>query len=365
VATRDRLRDVVEVEWGQRLVGGWERWLDLSREVGDLLAGVLGAHPGEVVLADSTSVNLYKLATAALDARPGRRVILTEPDNFPTDLYVLQGIAEARGAVLDVVEPRQIDRALGAKVALVCLSHVGYGSGAVADLPGVTAAAHEAGALVLWDLCHSAGAVPVRLADAGADLAVGCTYKHLNGGPGSPAFLYVRRDLQARLRQPIWGWFGQVDQFAMGATYQPMPGIERFLVGTPPILSGHAALEGVRLTAAAGIDAIAAKCRAVGSYAIELADAWLTPHGFALASPREEHRRAGHITLRHPQAWQICQAWQAARVIADFRTPDRLRLGLPALYTRFVDVYAALDRLRELVAAGRHQAFPAARARIT
>jgi kynureninase len=372
-ATRERLRHLVDVEWAADLIRGWDRWIELGREAGDVLAGLVGARPGEVVLSDSTTVNLYKLAAAALSARPGRRTVITDDDNFPTDRYVLQGLAEAGGLNLVVLES-DVDRgvdadalraALDADTALVCLSHVAYRSGAIADLPGITAAAHEAGALVLWDLCHSAGAVPVGLADAGVDLAVGCTYKHLNGGPGAPAFLYVRRDLQASLRQPIWGWFGQADQFAMGAEYRPVDGIERFLVGTPPVLGGYAALEGARITAEAGIEAVAAKGRALTGYLVELFDAWLAPLGFALASPRDADRRGAHVTLHHPQAWQVCQALKAERVIPDFRTPDRLRLGVAPLYTTFTDLYTSMARLRELVSSGRHNNYPAEPSRVT
>jgi kynureninase len=329
------------------------------------------------VLADSTSVNLYKLAMAACAARPDRSVILTDEDNFPTDRYVLAGVAEARGLRLRVlpadphadtdagVRTADVLAALDSDVALVSLSHVAYRSGAIVDLPAITAAARAAGALTLWDLSHSAGAVRVGLAEAGVDLAVGCTYKHLNAGPGAPAFLYVRRDLQAVLRQPVWGWFGQRAQFDMGAEYDPVETVDRFLVGTPPVLAGYAALEGARLTAAAGIDAIAAKSAALGSYAIELFDAWLEPLGLGLATPRDPARRGAHVTLRHPRAWQICQALKQARVIPDFRTPDRLRLGLAPLYTRFLDVYAGLARLREVVRTGAFESFPAERARVT
>ncbi|MEN3309234.1 MAG: kynureninase [Micromonosporaceae bacterium] len=356
LATRDRLRAVVDA-WGTELIGGWGQWMEVSREAGDVVAGIVGAAPGEVVLSDSTSVNLYKLARAALDARPGRTVLLTDDDNFPTDRYLLQGIAAAHELTLRTlhtdldagIRPADLAAALDGDVALVCLSHVAYRSGAVADLPALTRAAHEAGALVLWDLCHSAGAVPVDLARAGADLAVGCTYKHLNGGPGAPAFLYVRRDLQTQLRQPVWGWFGQTDQFAMGPAYQPLPDIRRFLVGTPPVLGAYAALEGARLTAEAGIEAVAAKARALGGYAIDLVDAWLAPLGFTLASPRPADRRGAQVTLCHPRARQVCQALAAERVTADFREPDRLRLGLAPLYTRFVDVHTGLSRLRDLV----------------
>jgi kynureninase len=372
LSTRQRLHEVVE-EWGQRLILGWDAWIELGQQTGDVLASVVGASPGEVVLSDSTSVNLYKLGAAALRARPGRRVIVTDDENFPSDLYVLAELAAAHGGSVRTIhaDPStgvhvdDVRRALSSDVALVSLSHVAYRSGALADLPAITSAAHEVGALVLWDLCHSAGAVPIRLGWAGVDLAVGCTYKYLNAGPGGPAFLYVRRDLHTQLRQPICGWFGQADQFAMGADYQPVPDIRRFLVGTPPVLGSVAALEGAKLTAAAGVDAIAAKGRALGTYAIGLADRWLAPLGFTVASPRRETRRGCHVTLRHPLAWQISQAARAAGVIPDFRAPDRLRLGLAALYTRFTDVYEAMQRLRDIVASERHLSFPAARHGIT
>jgi kynureninase len=373
-ATRERLRRAVDEEWGTDLIRGWDRWITLGREVGDLLAGpVLDAAPGEVVLSDSTSVNLYKLAVAACDLRPDRRVIVTDDDNFPTDLYILHGLAEARGMRVRLVktdldagvDTDAVRAALDDDVALVSLSHVAYRSGAIADLPAITAAAHAAGALTLWDLSHSAGSVRVPLRAAGADLAVGCTYKHLNGGPGAPAFLYVRAGLQGRLRQPIWGWFGQRGQFDMTGQYDPVESVERFLVGTPGVLGAYAALEGVRLTAEAGIDAVAAKARALGAYAVELADAWLAPCGFTLASPREAHRRGAHLTLHHPQAWQICQALKAADVIPDFRTPDRLRIGFAPLYTRFVDVHEGFTRLRSVVESGAYAGFPTQRSRVT
>jgi kynureninase len=218
---------------------------------------------------------------------------------------------------------------------------------------------------VLWDLSHSAGSVPVPLADAAVDLAVGCTYKHLNAGPGAPAFLYVRSDLQARLRQPIWGWFGQSGQFEMGERYDPVPGIERFLVGTPPVIGLTAALEGARLSAEAGMPAIWAKTQALTAYAVTLADEWLTPYGFSLASPRAADRRGAHIALHHPQAWQLCQALIADDVIPDFRPPDRLRLGFAPLYTRFVDVYDGLRRLRDIAANAQHVGYSTARSRVT
>jgi kynureninase len=374
VATRDRLRVAVEQEWGDELIRGWDRWIELARRAGDALAtGVLDVAPGEVTLGDSTSVNLYKLAAAALDARPGRRVVVTDDDNFPTDQYVLQGLAAARGLELRVVHADMdhgldvdtVRAALDDDVALVCLSHLAYRSGARADLVGITAAAHEVGALTLWDLCHSAGSIPVPLREAGADLAVGCTYKYLNAGPGAPAFLYVRADLQAALRQPIWGWFGQRDQFAMGAGYDPAESIDRFLVGTPPVLGGYAVLEGVAITAEAGMAAIAAKGAALTDYAVELFDAWLPGYGFRLATPREAARRGAHVTLHHPHAWQVCQALKAAGVIPDFRTPDRLRIGLAPLYTRFAEVHEGFARLRKVMDAEAWREYPAQRGRVT
>ena len=255
--------------------------------------------------------------------------------------------------------------ALDERVAVVVLSAVAYRSGALPDLAAVTRLVHDAGALVLWDLSHAAGAVPVELDAIGADLAVGCTYKYLNGGPGAPAFLYVRRELQAGLRQPIWGWFGQADQFAMGPAYDPAPGIERFAVGTPPVLAMAAVEVGARLVAEAGIGRLAAKGRALTDLLVALADEHLVPHGVALASPRDGARRGSHVSLAHPQAWQITQALVDRGVVPDFRTPDRVRLGPAPLYTRFVDVWDAMDRFRAVLAEGAHEAYPTERSRVT
>jgi kynureninase len=263
------------------------------------------------------------------------------------------------------LDPAVLAEALDERVAVVVLSHVAYRSGALADLPAITRLVHDAGALVLWDLSHSVGAVPAGLSGAGADLAVGCSYKYLNGGPGAPAFLYVRRELQEELRSPIQGWFGQRDQFAMGPVYDPAPGIERFGVGTPPVLAMAALDVGVRLIAEAGVDRLAAKGRAMTTLLIELADAWLATYGVRLASPRAAERRGSHVTLEHPQAWQLTQATIERGVVPDFRTPDRLRLGPAPLYTRFVDVWDAMDRLRAVLADGAHEGFPAERARVT
>jgi kynureninase len=368
------LARVVEQQWGEGLVGSWAGWIGEATRLGDALAaGVLGAHPGEVLVGDSTSVNLYKLLVAGAQARPGRDVLVCTADDFPTDRYVVAGVAEARGMTVreipaDVdegLDPQTLAAALDERVAVVVLSHVAYRSGALTDLAAVTRLVHEAGALVLWDLSHAVGAVPVELGAAGADLAVGCTYKYLNAGPGAPAFLYVRRDLQEQLRSPIQGWFGQRDQFAMGPVYEPAAGIERFGVGTPPVLAMAAVEVGVRLVAEAGVDRLAAKGRALTELAVALADAWLRPHGVSLASPRDPAHRGSHVTFAHPQAWHLTQALIDWGVVPDFRTPDRVRLGPAPLYTRFVDVWDAMSRFREVLAEGVQEGYPAERARVT
>ena len=374
LATQARIAEVVGSEWGRGLVRSWATWVGLPREVGDLVGEHLtGAAPGQVLVSDSTTVNLFKLVNAALDAQPGRNVLITDDDNFPTDRYVLQGIAAQRGCELrmihtdldDGLAEAELLAALDPDVALVSLSHVAYRSGALADMPRITALVHEAGALMLWDLCHSIGAVPIRLDESGADLAIGCTYKYVNAGPGAPAVLYVRSALQDRMRQPIWGWFSQNDQFAMGPVYDPVPGIERFGTGTPQIIGTVAVEEGTKLLAEAGIDRLREKGIALTSYLIHLADEWLTPHGFRLASPRADARRGNHVTLQHPEAWRINQALIAAGVIGDYRTPDRLRLGLPPITTRFTDVWDALDRLRQIAADKTYEDLSADLTRVT
>ena len=359
-ATRDRLAELVEREWGGDLIRGWERWIELSRRAGDVLAtGVLGVSPGEVVVSDSTSVNLYKLASAALDARPGRRIIVTDRANFPTDRYVLEGLARDRDREIAWLDPDPIDgpslddvaAALDAHpddVALVTLTHVNYRSAAIADLAGITERAHAGGALVLWDLSHSAGSVPVGLEEHGVDLAVGCTYKYLCGGPGAPAYLYIRSELQDTLRNPIQGWFGQADQFEMGQGFKPRPGIAGWLTGTPGILGLAAAEEGIRVVAEAGIDRIRAKGIALTEYAIALHDARLAPLGFMLGSPRESARRGAHVSIRRPDARDLTRRMIAAGVIPDFRAPDSIRLGLSPLTTSFADVRRAMERIADL-----------------
>ena len=377
IATRDRLRDLVE-EWGDRLVSAWPDWIDAPARVGDALAErVLGARPGEVLVADSTTVNLFKLCSATLDAYrlSAQGAVVTDRDNFPTDRYVLEGLAEQRGLQLRLMDSDPIDgpqpdalaeQLRDGAVALVLLSHVAYRSGAIADLRELTDVARRFDAHVVWDLCHSAGAVPVALREAGVELAVGCTYKYLNAGPGAPSFLYVAEEVQPRLRSPIWGWFGQRDQFEMGPSYDPVEGIGRFMAGTPPIIDLAAVEEGVRLTAEAGIGALREKSIALCELIVALHDEWLAPLGFELGSPRDPVRRGSHVSLRHPDAWPICQAMIArAAVIPDYRGPDSIRLGVAPLYTRFTDIWDALDRVRGLVDRGEHIAFDATPGRVT
>ena len=367
-ATIERLGRVVDT-WGSRLVTAWPDWIDRPLEVGDLLAeAVLGASRGEVLVCDSTTVNLFKLAAAALARKPG--VLVTDADNFPTDRYVLEGLGE-----LVTFEADEIDGPTAADVAracaerdvsVVCLSHVAYRSGALADVRAITDAAHDAGALLLLDVSHSAGVVPIGLESSGVDLAVGCTYKYLNAGPGSPAFLYVRRELQEELRSPIWGWFGQREQFAMGPAYDPVPGIGRFLAGTPSIL-GLAAVEvGAGLVREARIDALRRKSVALTELVVSLQDERLAPLGFALGTPRDPELRGGHVSIRHADGWRICRALiERADVVPDFRAPDSIRLGLPPLYTRFVDAWDIIDRLALLVESREHEHVDAAPSRVT
>ncbi|HEY3163502.1 MAG TPA: kynureninase [Candidatus Limnocylindrales bacterium] len=365
----ERLAKVATEEWAGDLIRGWDHWLDAPRRVGDLLGtGLLGAAPDEVAICDSTTVDFYRLASAALDARPGRRFIVTDRANFPTDRYVLEGLARDRDREIAWLDPDPIEgpsvadvaAALDAHpsdVALVTLTHVNYRSAAIADLPAITALAHDAGALVLWDLSHSAGSVPVGLREHDVDLAVGCTYKYLNGGPGAPAYLFIRSDLQAELRNPIQGWFGQADQFEMSQGFRPTPGIGGWLTGTPGVLGLAAAEEGIRVSVEAGIDAIRAKGIALTEYAIALHDSRLAPLGFTLGSPRDAARRGSHVSVRRADARELTRAMIAAGVIPDFRAPDSIRLGLSPLTTSFADVARGIAVLAEL--AERSSARPA------
>jgi len=360
-ATVERVADVVSVQWGERVVRGWgDGWLDLPLAVGDRLgSAALGAAPGQVVIGDSTTVCFYKLVSAALDLRPERRQIVADVDNFPTDRYVLEGLAQARG--LELVWLRfdraggptvdEVASAVGPGTALVTFSHVSYRSAYMAPMAAINAVARDAGALTVWDLSHSAGSVPVALDADGTDLAVGCTYKYLNGGPGAPAYMYVRRSLQADVRQPIWGWLGRRDPFEMAQGYAVADGMRGLLSGTPPVLALSAVDEGVRLVAEAGIEAIREKGIALTSFAIALVDERLAQLGVSIASPRDPAVRGAHVALAVEGASELCAALRARDVVVDFRRPDVIRFGLSPLTTRFVDVWDGVEALRELLQA--------------
>jgi kynureninase len=357
-ATLARMETVFREEWGTALARSWDHWVDLPARAGDVVGELIGAAAGQVIVTDNTTVNLYKLASAALDTRPGRHVIITDHDNFPSDRYVMAGLAAQRGAELRMlatdinegVHPDLVRAAVDEDTALVSLSHVAYRSGALADMAAITAIVHQAGALMLWDLCHSVGAVPVDLDGCEADLAVGCTYKYLNAGPGAPAFAFVSARLREVLRQPIWGWFSQRDQFDMGASYDPAPGMAKFMTGTPSIPGTAAVEEGARLLLEAGLEPMRAKSMALTAFLIELADAWLVPLGCTVATPRDPARRGGHVSFCHPEAERIVAQLASGGVVTDYRTPDRFRFGLSPLTTRFTDVWDAADAARALIA---------------
>lgn len=403
--------EAVAREWGRDLISGWDRWIDLPGAVGDRIGQLIGAAPGQVVVSDSTTVNLYKLAVGAMDANAERTVIVGDKHDFPTVRYVLQGVAARVGGHVRFIEtdpvnglspadvvaaidafatgasptgaaaaidaaatgaaaawaaatgaaatagPTAIATATGDKsvigngVALVCLSAANYRSGAVVDMQAVTDAAHRAGALTLWDLSHAAGVVPVDLDGTGADLAVGCTYKYLNGGPGAPAWLYVRSGLQARLRQPVWGWWGQRGQFSMGADYDPAEGVDRFLAGTPGVLGIAAVDAGIAPLLAAGIPAIWTKARRLVSLLAQRAEELLVPLGAKIASPAAADRRGGHLALSHPDSLGAARLLiERGLVVPDFRPPDVLRLAPVALYTSFAEVWDAAEHIATVLA---------------
>ncbi len=354
-ATPDVLRRVVEQDWGEGLIRSWNSagWFEAAGRIGAKIAPLIGAGPDEVIACDSTSVNLFKLVAAALQMRPGRKVILSEPGNFPTDLYMIAGL-EAQGlATRRLAERGRLAEALDDNVALLLLTHVHYKTGAMHDMTALTRAAHEAGALVLWDLSHSTGAVPVDLNAAVADFAVGCGYKYLCGGPGAPAFAYVARRHHADLSQPLTGWFGHAAPFAFSDDYAPAPGIEQLLCGTAPVL-GLAALEvGVELIAEIGVGRLHQKSQALSEFLLEC----LAAHGVALdcVSPPDSGARGSQLSFRHPQAYAICQALIARGVIGDFRDPDILRLGFAPAYLRFADMAEAARHLAEVLASGEWQ----------
>ncbi len=355
----DRLQDVVRREWGQGLIRSWNdaRWMELSRRVAGRVAPLVGVDPADVHLGDSTSVSLFKTMVAAARLRPDRRVLVVEPSTFPTDGYIAAGIADLMGLELRWCDPSDPVAAVDDDVALLALTHVDFRTGAMFDMATITAAAQARGALVQWDLCHSVGAVPVDLTGVGADMAVGCTYKYLNGGPGSPAFLWVAPRHQAAAQQPITGWMGHAAPFAMARDYEAVAGIGSFASGTPPVLA-LSALE-ASLEAFDGVDLADLRTRS-----LELTDLFIAlvderlPGVFELATPREHERRGSQVSLRHPEAYGVVQALIARDVIGDFRDPDIARFGFAPLYNTVGDVRLAVERL-ELVLAREEYADPA------
>ncbi|MFC3688442.1 kynureninase [Aquipuribacter hungaricus] len=355
-ATLDRLERLYREEWAAGLIGSWEHWVDLPTRVGDELgAAVLGAAPGQTVVADSTSVLLFKALHAAAALRPDRDGLVVLGGDFPTDRYLATEVARARGLRLQEVVPRptepvtaeQVRAAVGPGTAVVLLSHVDYRSAALADLRAVTAAVHDAGAVVVWDLSHSAGVVPLALDADDVDLAVGCTYKYLCGGPGAPAYLYAAARHHDRLVNPVPGWFGADDVFAMAHEHVPAAGVRRMLSGTPVVPGVVAVQEGVRLVAEAGVAAVRAKSVLLTRRVLERAETDLVPVGWQVATPREDARRGSHVVLSGPGAREVVDRLARRGVLADFRHPDLLRVGLSPLSTSFAEVDAAMDAVAE------------------
>lgn len=367
LAAVKRVETLVRDGWGTDLISGWNQdWIHLPRKLGDRIGGIVGAASGQCIVTDSTSINLFKLATAALRSQPGRSKVITDATNFPSDLYVLQSAVDAagRGQHLetvgrpDFVEPqtKSIVDAIDSDTALVSLSHVTFRSGSLYPMREITKAAHAAGAIVLWDLSHSVGCIPIELDDDGVDLAVGCTYKYLCGGPGAPAFLYVRRDLQAKLENPIAGWFSHRSPFEFRADYQPAATIDRFSVGTPPVLSMAAIEAGLDIVVSVGMQRLRQRSVQLTERFLQHFDQRLANLGFTLRTPRIPELRGSHISLGHPEARRVTQNLiERHKVIPDFRSPDNLRLGFAPLYTTDAEVDRAVDAIVTTIVEKRYE----------
>ena len=359
--TGEKLAHFVEGAWGERLIRSWdEAWMELPLTLGDRLGRiVLGAAPGQTVVADSTTVLLYKLLRAAVAAQPGRDEIVCDTENFPTDRYLVDAVAAERGLSVRWIDPdpasgvrvEEVEAVVGERTAVVLLSHVAYKSAYVADMAAITAAVHEVGGLTLWDLSHATGAIEVDLDGCGVDLAVGCSYKYLNGGPGAPAFAYVATRHQEQLTQPIAGWMGHAEPFAMGPTYAPADGMRRFISGTPPILAMQPLADMLDVIEEAGMPAVAAKTRDLTSFAIAYAEEHLAAHGVVVASPRDPGMRGGHVLLEHPSMEQVVARLWERGIVPDFRHPRGLRAGLSPLSTTYAEVADALDAVGRLLGA--------------
>lgn len=369
-AAARRVEGMLHGEWGKDLIKSWNLhgWIDLPKRLGAKIARLIGAHPDEVLVADSTSINLFKLAAAASRARGSRRRIVSESGNFPTDLYVLQGLVDLAGGGIELVAvPRErILEAIDADTFLVVLTHVHYKSGEPFDMKAITERAHAVGARMLWDLSHSAGALPVDLADSGADFAVGCTYKYLNGGPGSPAFLFVRRDLHGQVEPVLTGWMGHDSPFDFDDQFRPAAGMNRHRCGTPSLLA-FAALEGaLEVFADVSLAELRRKSLELSALFVATVESGGAPEGLSFASSREAARRGSHVVFAHREGYAVMQALIARGIIGDFRAPDLLRFGFAPLYVRYVDVWDAAQALRSVLAAGAHRAVAAqARSAVT
>ncbi|BBG00067.1 MULTISPECIES: kynureninase [Pseudonocardia] len=359
LATRDRLIELIDEQWAGRLIRSWsEGWLELPAQIGDrLAAAVLGAAPGQTIVADSTTVCLYKTLRAAAALRPDRTEIVTDRHNFPTDSYVVDGVATELGMTVRWIDSdpasgvtvEQVAETLGDRTAVLLLSHVAYRSAYLADMAAITALTHRHGAVVVWDLCHSVGSVPVELDACGVDFAVGCTYKFLNAGPGAPAFLYVRAEHQDDFAAAIPGWMGHDDPFAMEKAYRPAAGIKRALSGTPPVTGLIGVEQGVALVEQAGIDRIRTKAVELTEFVTALVDVWLVPLGAGYGSPRDPRLRGGHVTVTHPDAARISTTLIERGVIVDHRPPGGIRIGLSPLTTSFAETYSAMEIFRDIL----------------
>jgi kynureninase len=346
-----RARRTVESEWGQSAISGWNdhQWIDLPIRVGSRIAGLIGAGEDEVVAGETTSVNLFKCLSAALMMRPGRRTIVTSKSNFPTDIYVAEGLADMLGLDIRYAEPSQVSAAVDDSVAAITFSHVNYRTARIEDMAAITACAHEAGALAIWDLCHSAGAVPVALNEQHVDFAVGCGYKYLNGGPGAPAFLFAARRHHAEMRQPLSGWMGHASPFEFDAHYRPAQGIRRMLTGTPPVVALSILEDAVGIVLDAGIDRLREKSKKMSALLVELVERECRGHGLEFGSPRDEEKRGNHVIFHHPEAYAVVQALKARGVVGDFRAPDCIRLGIAPIYLAYEDIWHAVQHLRQVM----------------
>ena len=379
-ATIDVISHVLTDEWGTQLVAGWENWVDLAQRVGDRFGeATLGAAPGQVLVTDTTSVNLYRLAIAAIRDRPGRTTIVVDEANFPTDRYVLQGIAQDLGlrlvtipnedpsvAIDERVTPEILSQYLDETVALVSLQVINYRSGARQDVPALTKLAHDHGAHILWDASHAVGALDLQFDQWGVQLAVGCTYKYCNSGPGSPAWMYINSKIQDSLSTPIDGWFGQRDQFSMGPEFDRAPGMRGFQIASPSIIGLTCVDTSTAIIAEAGMAAIEAKCAQGTDLMVELFDEWLAPLGFGLETPRDASLRGGHLSLTHPDAARIAQALREfSNVIPDFRKPQTIRVAISPLYNSYEEIYTGFDRIRDLVQSGKYMEIELIEGRVT